>query len=104
MKFLQPKFVLTLRRIKDGKRYPNYAVIHNGKEVSQLRFLTHGYGGWLPTPEGHGFSMPEDSLWGWRLQVWRLRREARGTLPSTQYAPSPLPTKKPLTNISPLSI
>ena len=87
-------FVLKLKRMKDGKRHPNYAVMHNGEEVTQLRFLSYGYGGWLPTPEGHGFSMPEDSLWSWRLQVWRLRREARDTRPHlVQHVAPPVQLK-----------
>jgi hypothetical protein len=102
MKQTQSKFVLKLRRIKDGKRHPNYAVTHNGEEVTQLRFLSHGYGGWLPTPEGHGFSMPEDSLWSWRLQVWRLRREARHARSHvTQHVAPPVQLKTPLNLNSP---
>lgn len=75
MKWNRSKFDLSLVRIKDAKRNCSYAVILNGNEVSQLRFMTHGYVGWLPTPSGHGFSMPENSLSQWRCQVRRLRRE-----------------------------
>lgn len=76
MRQLKQSFQLHLRRINDSKRHPDYAVMLADQELTRLRFMTHGYAGWLPTFGGEGFSMPEASLWRWRSQLRRLKHEA----------------------------
>lgn len=69
------KLVKTTRNCAILESKPRYDVVLDGKVFDQLWFNTHGYVGYLPTPDGCKLQLPEQSISEFRKDVAQLNRE-----------------------------